>query len=107
VLKPGGSALIHLPMHIFPDVNHRFCAIARSAYQAFTWMSTIKAAIRRSLQHLGGKPYMHGISYEMQKLVSDLRDVGFGQIHLACVTVGGAPAPHTCVLIQKPDPSGI
>lgn len=102
VLKPGGTCLIHLPMHIFPDVNHSFSRIAQLGYEAFTRLSTMKAAVKRRLQRYGGKPYMHGVSYEMQRLIPDLRAIGFPDVHLACISIGGAPAPHTCAIARKP-----
>jgi ubiquinone/menaquinone biosynthesis C-methylase UbiE len=101
-LKPGGTFLIHLPIHAFPSVNRHFSRLARRGYAAFARLATLKAFIKRQMMKFGSKPYMHGISYEMEKLFADLRSIGFDDIVVSVITVRTNGSQHSCVSGRKP-----
>lgn len=97
VLKTGGTFFVHLPMHLFPEVNGSFSRCARAAYAAFLHLSSAKAHLCRALMRFGGKPYMHGVSYEMPALLSDLAGLGFSDLGISAISVRTAPGIHYCV----------
>lgn len=103
VLKPGGSFYIHLPVHEYPEVNRSFRSFARMTYRWFVRLQSGKAAIMRRIGPLLGKPYMHGVSYEMRPLFRDLRNLGFEQVGMTVVQL--KHGPHSCVFGRKPDRS--
>jgi ubiquinone/menaquinone biosynthesis C-methylase UbiE len=103
VLRPRGTFFIHLPIHAFPEVNRSYTGVARICYSAFLNLSSARAAMRRSLIRAGLKrPYMHGVSYEMQPLFRDLAGLGFADVAVSAITVRTAPGIHCCVSGRKP-----
>lgn len=104
VLKTGATFFIHLPIHTFPVVNVAFARAARLAYATFLRVSSLRAAMRRAMIGAGiGKPYMHGVSYEMAKLISDLAKIGFVDLSVSAITVGTERAIHSCITGRKHD----
>jgi ubiquinone/menaquinone biosynthesis C-methylase UbiE len=98
-LKPGGTFLVHLPIHIFP--SRRFSMFARYGYAAFLSLTNGKAFLKRQMMKFGGKPHMRGISYEMDKLFADLRSLGFHDIVVSIITVRTNGSLHPCVSGRK------
>jgi SAM-dependent methyltransferase len=95
VLRPGGSTLIHLPMHSWPwdrpgfELLHRlFCAI-----------DDARAWVRRQLAPLGARPAMRGLSYPVPWLFEKLRAAGLADIELSW-----QPDGHQLVLARKLKP---
>jgi ubiquinone/menaquinone biosynthesis C-methylase UbiE len=102
VLKKGATFFIHLPIHTFPVVNVSFSRVARLAYATFLRVSSLRAAMRRTMIKVGiGKPYMHGVSYETDKLFSDLANVGFADLSVSTITVRTGKAIHSCISGRK------
>jgi ubiquinone/menaquinone biosynthesis C-methylase UbiE len=102
VLKTGATFFIHLPIHTFPVVNLAFSRAARLAYRTFLRVSSLRAAMRRTMIRAGiGKPYMHGVSYEMGNLFSDLENIGFADLSVSAITVRSGEGIHSCVTGRK------
>jgi ubiquinone/menaquinone biosynthesis C-methylase UbiE len=101
VLKPGGTFFIHLSIHVFPQVNGPFSRAARVAYAAFLRLLSIRAALRRLLMRVGYTPYMHGVSYELQSLLSDLKGLGFIDLAFSAIMVRTGKGIHCCVSARK------
>lgn len=102
ILRPGGTFFVHLPIHIFPELNVKFSQLARVGYWTFQKFAKIRFGIRRHLMHLGGVPYMRGVSYEMKDLIEDLRMLGFLEVKVSLVIVRTNGMAHTCVYGRKP-----
>jgi ubiquinone/menaquinone biosynthesis C-methylase UbiE len=101
VLKSGGTFLIHLPIHAFPEPNRRYSQIARYGYFAFLHFTKLKGFLKRQLMKFGAKSYMHGISIEMEKLFADLQGLGFEDIAISIIKVRTNGSLHSCVLGRK------
>ena len=101
VLKPGGTMMIHLPLHNFPTVNRKFSKLARYLYSFFLVLTSAKADIRRWQMRRGGKKYMHGISYELPQLYEKLKRIGFERIEFVNFPMQINDGLHACVLGTK------
>lgn len=102
VLRNDGSFLIHLPVHMFPQENMAFSTVARGLYSVYGGLTAFRAGVCRFLIRAGVKwPYMHGISYELPKLLAELHAIGFADVGAAAIVVksGGL---HCCVSGRKP-----
>ncbi len=103
ILKPGGTFFVHLPIHSFPEVSAAYSRFARSAYAGFLRVSGARAILRRMMIRAGIKrPYMHGVSYELPRLFSDLSQIGFGELSVSAIVVRTSSAIHSCVAGRKP-----
>jgi ubiquinone/menaquinone biosynthesis C-methylase UbiE len=102
VLCDGGTFFVHMSIHLFPQVNGPFSRAARLGYAAFLRLLSVRAAVRRLLMRIGGKPYMHGVSYEMQPLLMDLKALGFTDLSVSPILVRSGPGIHCCVSGRKP-----
>jgi len=102
VLKDGGSFFVHMSIHAFPQVNGPFSRLARLEYAAFLRLLSVRAVIRRMLMRIGFRPYMHGVSYEAQRLLSDLSKIGFTDVSISAFTVRTGVGLHCCVSGRKP-----
>ena len=103
ILKSDATFFVHLPMHTFPVVNLGFARAGRLAYATFLRVSSVRATMRRAMIRAGfGKPYMHGISYEMDKLFSDLSNLGFADLSVSASRVRTGPGIHCCISGRKP-----
>ncbi len=102
VLRGGGTFFVHMSIHLFPQVNGPFSRFARVAYAGFLRLLNLRAALRRILMRIGGKPYMHGASYELQPLLADLKNLGFADLSISAITVRTGPGIHCCVSGRKP-----
>ena len=102
VLCNGGTFFVHMSIHVFPQVNGPFSRMARMEYAGFQRLLGMRAAMRRLLMNIGGKPYMHGVSYEMQPLLIDLKGLGFTDLSISPILVRSGPGIHCCVSGRKP-----
>lgn len=101
VLMPGGTLLVHLPIHQFPAPNGRFVKAARLAYTSFKAFGTARAAIKRAAMRAGGKLYMHGISIEQGALYAGLTEMGFDRVEFGTFPVRTNGSLHSVVLATK------
>ncbi len=101
VLKPGGTMMIHLPLHNFPAVNRKFSSLVRFLYSLFLILTSVKGDIRRWHMRRGGKKYMHGISYEASRLYKELKRIGFENIEFINFPMQSNDCLHACVFAIK------
>lgn len=103
VLRPGGSLMIHLPVHIFPvAVSKKFVALCEFLYGRLLWALDMKSVRMRSLMMRGGTPPMHGISYDQQKLYRSVGAAGFERVEFATFPLKSNDALHTFIMATKP-----
>ena len=102
ILKPGGSILAHVPIHIFPLMNRRFSRLAKSQYKVFLSLSSIKALIKRFQMRLGSKLYMHGVSIDQEIIFTGLDDIGYEDIEIIAFRMKSNNGFHTCIIATKP-----
>jgi hypothetical protein len=95
----GGSFFIHLPLHIFP--GGRFASIARALYAGYRQLNRAQAFLRVQLMSLGLRPPIRGVSYEMDRLLADLRKIGFVDLQIVMAPVGSPGEPNPCVYRRK------
>jgi ubiquinone/menaquinone biosynthesis C-methylase UbiE len=100
-LKPGGSFFVHIMLHAFPQSNRKFSAAMDALYRAFLAASTIKARVKRRAMRKGGAIYMHGVSYDMNRLADDLKATGFRDVGVILVPTGQDKSLHSCVYGRK------
>jgi ubiquinone/menaquinone biosynthesis C-methylase UbiE len=101
VLMPGGTVLIHLPIHRQP-VNTKFAGIADTMYRAFIGMKAVHASMKRWRMRHGGLPYMHMISYNEAVLYKQLCLIGYADIEFLTFALSGNGGLHTCVMARRP-----
>jgi SAM-dependent methyltransferase len=102
ILKPGGTFLIHLPVHAFPSINRKFSRLTAMAYGVFMRLADAKADLRRLMMRVGvGKPYMHGVSYDVNELFAALASVGISEISLSGILMRAGRGVHFCVTGRK------
>ena len=101
VLKPGGTMMIHLPLHDFPTVNKKFSSLVRFLYSLFLISTSVKGDVRRWKMRRDGKKYMHGISYEASQLNKQLQSFGFEKIEFANFPMQSNDHLHSCVFATK------
>lgn len=100
VLRPSGTFLIHLPLHSFPACNRYPSLLFRGTYAAFLRVSSVKAAFRRLLVRWFHWGYMHGISHEIDNLLTVLKKLGFCELGVTFLTDDGI---QPCVYGRKSD----
>jgi ubiquinone/menaquinone biosynthesis C-methylase UbiE len=102
VLRPGGSLMIHLPVHMFPAaVSRKFAGLCDVLYGRVEWFLDKQSASRRLRMRKGGVPPMHGVSYAQPELHRKLREIGFDRVELATFPIATSDILHTFVLASK------
>jgi SAM-dependent methyltransferase len=101
VLRPGGSFIVHLPMHSYPGLSCAFKAWNAASYAAYKALFNARALLWRAAMHFGARPYMNSISYEIGALHRDLRNLGFQRVEFMTFPVRTNGALHPCVLGTK------
>jgi SAM-dependent methyltransferase len=101
VLRDGGTFFIHLPLHVFPEVNTRFSNIARRAYGFSLRITSVRDELRRRLMRFGFTPPMRGVSYELVSLLNDLKALGFHELTVSTVLIGSVQSAHSCISGRK------
>lgn len=101
-LKPGGTLMIHLPIHFFPvAVSQKLAAFCDFLYGRTLQALDVKSAYLRFRMKSGGTPPMHGISYEQGELYRKLSEIGFERIEFATFPVSSNGGLHSFVLATK------
>lgn len=103
VLRPGGTFMIHMMLHSFPQANRSFSQLARTMYSGFLVLTDIKAIIKRAAMKMGASPYMHGVSYETGQLRVGLEKIGLARIEFAIFPVRTNNELHACVFGTRPE----
>jgi SAM-dependent methyltransferase len=97
VLRPGGTLMVHLPVHMWPGGLEPL----EHAYSARRMFGSLRAAIkRRRMQRAGGPPIMRGRSYAWPWIDSTLRGLGFRDVELRVFRVSINGGLHPFVLAR-------
>jgi ubiquinone/menaquinone biosynthesis C-methylase UbiE len=95
VLSPGGTLMIHLPIHSLP--KSPLTPFLRRALAAIKFVGTLKANFDRKR----GKLIMRGLSYEKSWLADTLTVIGFQRIEFRTFRVHSNHDWHDFVLAEK------
>lgn len=103
VLKPGGSIMIQLPLHIWPTNTkmsiRKMCGAAMESYMG---MRRWKGAYHRFLlSRKKWSPFMQSISYETAWVQTTLESLGFGRIEFSVFQPARGGVPYSWVFAQK------
>jgi ubiquinone/menaquinone biosynthesis C-methylase UbiE len=103
VLKPGGTLMIHLPIHMFPvAVSRKFAALCEFLFGRLLFAIDVQSGYRRFRMRRGATPPMHGISYEQGKLYRALLRVGLVRVEMATFPLTSNGELHAFVMATKP-----
>ena len=99
VLKPGGTLMVHLPVHVWPAGLARL----QSVYTAKRRVGDVRAAWRRRQmrRRQDAAPIMRGLFYDYRQLQAELGDLGFTDVQLAIFAVRSNDGEHTCVFARR------
>jgi len=99
VLKPGGTVMVHLPIHRWPIMDGVFDAIYRSRKT----LGHIVARIRRFLLRVGmGSPPMRWLSYSVDYLLDAVPRAGLTDVEVWIFSPNrDNKDPHPFVLARK------
>jgi SAM-dependent methyltransferase len=104
VLKPGGTLMVHLPIHSFPSmVSQKFTSLCELLYGLLLPMLSLKSRCKRFLMKHGGTPPMHGVSYEQERLYQTMLGIGFVRVEIGTFPVASNGALHSFVFATKPE----
>jgi ubiquinone/menaquinone biosynthesis C-methylase UbiE len=102
VLKPGGSLMIHLPIHCFPTaVSLKFASFCDFLYRRLRFVTSVRSSYQRFRMKHGSAPPMHGTSYEQASLQRALHEMGYVQIEFCTFAVASNGFPHSFVMAAK------
>lgn len=99
VLRPGGTVLVHLPVHMWPGGMERL----QLAYNARRLAGDLRARRqrRRIKRDANANLLMRGQCYEWNALESSLRQLGMQDVELLVFRVSSNGGQHSCVLARK------
>jgi len=97
VLRPGGTAMVHLPLHMWPGGFER----VQRAYDLRRRLGDYRANLQRRRMSKGGAPIMRGLWYEWYALEAMLAELGFVDMELLVFRVTINQSAHQCVLARK------
>jgi ubiquinone/menaquinone biosynthesis C-methylase UbiE len=97
VLAPGGSLVIQLPLHRHPPLHRRLATASRRLHGAYFALYSAMASYRRWRMRRGGRPYMHGLSYDEGDLRDALIRMGFSEVEFATYWMKTNGSLQTCV----------
>jgi SAM-dependent methyltransferase len=98
VLRPGGTMMIHLPIHAWPA----FGGVLDLAFAARRRAGDLWAWGRRLLLRAGvGRPIQRYLSYPDEYLFAELPRHGLGDVEITTFTPGANPIIHPFVLARK------
>jgi SAM-dependent methyltransferase len=103
VLRPGGSLLVHLPVHMWPGGLERL----QAAYNARRLAGDLRARYnrRRIRRDASARPIMRGQCYEWSTLDSSLQELGMTDVELLVFRVSSNHSQHSCVLARRSEVS--
>ncbi len=98
VLVPGGSLMIHLPVHQWPIMPQVFDGM----YRARKRIGDLRAFLRQRLMEVGvAKPFMRGLSYPIEFFYEELPRLGLESIEISVFATTSNGAPHAFVLARR------
>jgi len=103
VLKPDGSIMIQLPLHIWPTNTKMSIRKAfGAAMESYMGMRRWKGAYHRfQLSRKKWSPFMQSISYETAWVQATLESLGFGRIEFSVFQPARGGVPYSWVFAQK------
>lgn len=101
VLSPGGSLMIHLPVHDFPSKTSRFTSAIRGLYAAKKGAGNLRAAVKRRMIRAGmDVTLMRGLSYDITWVINTLASIGFADVEIAVFPVRSNGNVHPFVFAK-------
>lgn len=97
VLRPGGTLMVHLPVHFWPAGMTSL----QKLYEARRRIGDFRARLHRRRMDSGGEPIMRGLYYEWDTLDATLTGLGFTEVELTIMRVSINNSQHACVLARK------
>ncbi|HTC64987.1 MAG TPA: methyltransferase domain-containing protein [Candidatus Saccharimonadales bacterium] len=102
-LKPGGSLMIHLPIHVFPTITSaKFVQLCNFLYRQLLSILDLRSGLQRFLMKHGGTPPMLGMSYEQGALNETLMKMGFERVEFATFPLRSNGGLIQFVMATKP-----
>jgi ubiquinone/menaquinone biosynthesis C-methylase UbiE len=102
VLKPGGTLMIHLPIHSFPTaVSLKFASLCDFFYRRLRFVLALRSGYKRFWMKHGGKPPMHGTSYDQASLLRAMLGMGYNRVEFLTFAVTSNGFPHSFVMATK------
>lgn len=95
VLKPGGTIMIHLPLHYLP--KYPVAPFLTGIIYFWKKLGTLRANINRK----AGKLIMRGLSYDRKHLVRLLQELGFSKMEFRSFQVTSNQDWHDFILAKK------
>lgn len=96
VLKPGGTLMVHLPVHFWPGGMEKL----QKVYELRRSLGDARAKMRRRRMARGGAPIMRGQYYEWNTLEATLVALGFVDVELMVIRMSSNGSQHACVLAR-------
>lgn len=98
VLRPGGTMLIELPVHVWPSPNPLF----EAAFRLEKTLGTLRATYRRAMLERGrGRPFFRRRTYEIGWLRETLGALGFASVTVSQIELPAIGDRHWCVLARR------
>jgi ubiquinone/menaquinone biosynthesis C-methylase UbiE len=99
VLRPGGTLLIHLPVHLWPGGLERLQVV----YDARRRLGDVRARVKRRqmAKDPNVEPIMRGQCYRWETLEELLGGLGFIDQELTVFRVSSNGSPHSCALARR------
>jgi SAM-dependent methyltransferase len=103
-LKPGGSLMIHMPIHMYPvAVSQKFAALCDFLYRrGLRPALALRSDYRRFRMKRGGTPPMHGTSFDQFELHRTLMGMGFERVEFMTFPLTSNGGLHSFVLATRP-----
>ncbi len=101
VLRPGGSLMIHLPMHRWPQLS-ALAGVFDGAYALQKRVGHARAWMKRRLMQLGvSRPVMRYMSYSVDDLFELLPKLGLSDVETSTFRPTPENMPHSFVLARR------
>jgi SAM-dependent methyltransferase len=98
VLQPGGTFLVHVPVHQWPGGLESLQSVYNAKRKLGDWRA---AAQRRRMETAGGDPIMRGNSFAWNSLEPLLQRCGFVDLELRFIRMSINAGLHSIVLGRK------
>jgi SAM-dependent methyltransferase len=98
VLMPGGTFLIHVPIHVWPRGGRIFEAMLSAKKAA----GQVKASVHRRFLRFGVFPsIMRYLTYPVEWCFSELPVIGFENLEIVIMTPSASKVPHSLIFGRK------